>query len=206
MPIFFTAIQPECKLGIWEITENESDLEQQLQYRSSARHQERRGQQLAARKMLQALEPGFPFEKVIVSETGKPVLEDGSLEFSLSHCKGFAAAITGIVHPVGIDIELVSNRASRIAGRFLCQQELDMISGLDDGQREAMITMLWSAKETIYKWWGKKGVDFAQNIRVMQTDWQSSVYFNCSLDDELRQGIVQIRQFGDLWLTYMWGK
>lgn len=206
MPIFFTSTGDECKLGVWEITESQADLEHQLTYRSSAKHPERRNQQLAARKMLQALEPGFPFQQVIVAENGKPILADGSIEFSLSHCKGFAAAIAGTSHPVGIDIEWVSNRASRIASRFLCQQEIDLINGLDNGQRDVLITMLWSVKETIYKWWGRKGVDFARNILVMNSDWQSSVQFSCSLNGEVHQGTVQIKRFDDLWLTYMWGE
>jgi phosphopantetheine--protein transferase-like protein len=203
MPIFFTAIGDECKLGVWEITESQSDLEKELVYRSSAKHPERRNQQLAARKMLHALEPAFPFQDVIVSETGKPIVADGSIEFSLSHCKGYAAAIIGTSHPVGIDIEWVSNRASRIASRFLCQQEMNLINGLGHGQSEALITMLWSVKETIYKWWGRKGVDFARNILVMNSDWQSSVQFSCSLNGEVHQGTVQIKRFGNLWLTYI---
>lgn len=101
--------------------------------------------------------------KVDYHSTGKPFIPLHSLEISLSHTKGYAAAVVHPTRKVGIDIEAISSRVLNIQSRFLAQKELDFI----DKEREIEhLLLLWSAKESAYKAIGEEGVDFKEEMLV----------------------------------------
>ena len=75
------------------------------------------------------------------NEDGKPTIE--GYHISISHTIGYVAIILSTDFEVGIDIEYVSNRVSRIISRYLRSDEpfTDLRSQL----------IAWCAKETTYK-------------------------------------------------------
>ena len=66
-------------------------------------------------------------------------------------------------HPVGIDIELIKHKIKSIKHKFLSDVELaqKQIGDNTDG-----LYVAWCAKEAIYKWHGKKGLEFKQHIHI----------------------------------------
>ena len=75
------------------------------------------------------------------NEDGKPTIE--GYHISISHTIGYVAIILSKDFEVGIDVEYVSNRVSRITSRYLRSDEpfTDLRSQL----------IAWCAKETLYK-------------------------------------------------------
>ena len=93
---------------------------------------------------------------------GKPILENSNCHISISHSKNRAAAIISN-SVVGIDIQKKEDKISRIHKKFISNQE---ISQLDENNLDAYYHIFWSAKECMYKAWGKKELDFKRHMHV----------------------------------------
>lgn len=178
MPIIFQQTPtPQLQIAVWHISEPLSFFEQQVISGKDIPHPQVKARHLAARHLLTCLRPGFDLRTLVVSDAGKPLAADGAFHFSLSHCADFAAAIVSEAGSVGIDLEQPGDRIFRIRHKFLsdADQEFLMAScGLDqlqEGQEAARwLTRCWSAKESVYKWYGEPGVDFCDHIRLEKID------------------------------------
>lgn len=112
---------------------------------------------LAILDALKALE--IPYPGFFKDEHGKSQSMNGQGFVSLTHTPGFAGAIFHREQPVGIDIDLVREKILKIGFRFLDSSELDFLD-----KNPVQYTMAWSAKESIFKCQGKRGVSFRENI------------------------------------------
>lgn len=202
MPCIYTQEGEGIQLALWKITETADFFNQKISYRSPASNPEVKTQQLASRFLLNELSPDFSFDDVVLNNSGKPVFPDQEKHFSLSHTKGYAAAIINEHKPVGIDIELISDRVLRVEHKFLNEHERGLLSRFDSEARVKYATLCWSIKETVFKCWGEGGVDFSSHINIVDiTDadqGSSEVQF-------MKNGFhhqVNYMLFGDLWLTY----
>ena len=169
MPIFFQQdIDGDAKLGIWKIEEEESFFLRSVVPQRAVRHPHKKLQHLAGRFLLKHLYPDFPVALIRVADTRKPYLEDEAFHFSISHCGAFAAAIVSRKERVGVDIELFTPKVDRIKHKFLHASEMDMLPVLPEGHSDhlALLTLLWSCKEAVYKWWSYGQVDFSEQIRL----------------------------------------
>ena len=177
MPIFFQQqINPTTRLGIWKIEETEDFFLSNVPLQREVTHPHKRLQHLAGRFLLQFLFPGFPYELIRIADTRKPYLPDEEYHFSISHCGDYAAAIVSTGHRVGIDIEIPSPRIHLIAKKFLSEKEKEYLSredklflehwGLKDKAETEFLTFLWSAKESIFKWYGRGQVDFSDHMSL----------------------------------------
>jgi 4'-phosphopantetheinyl transferase EntD len=70
------------------------------------------------------------------------LLTDGR-HISISHTKGIVAVVISEHHPVGVDVEYNSDRVSRVAKRFVREDEWT--------EDVKSLLIMWSAKETVYK-------------------------------------------------------
>ncbi len=154
-------INKKTKIGIWEINEPESYFLSDVSAQKEIKHPVKRLQHLAGRKLLKTLVPAFPVEKIEINICGKPYLRDKSYHFSITHSGKYAAVIVSEEDNVGIDLEKVSPKIKRLAGRFLSDLEYEQMTDND-----TVYTLCWSAKETIYKWLGRKDANIRKNIRV----------------------------------------
>ena len=168
MPIFFEqAIDSDTKLAIWKIEEPESFFHVPLQ--RSITHPHKRLQHLAGRYLLKYLFPDFPLEQILIADTRKPYLKDEAFHFSISHCGDYAAAIVSRSKRVGVDIEIPTDKVLKIRHKFLHPEELE---SLDESGEERLhrLTLLWSCKEAVFKWWSFGGVDFSEMIRITEVN------------------------------------
>lgn len=112
---------------------------------------------MAIHDALEALH--IPYPGFFKDEHGKSHSMNGQGYVSLTHTPGFAAAIFHREQAVGIDMDLIREKILRIGFRFLDPAELDFLE-----KDPAHYTMAWSAKESIFKCQGRKGVSFRDNI------------------------------------------
>ena len=161
-------INAHTKLGIWRIEEQESFFLERVPLKKDVSHPYKRLQHLAGRYLLPVLFDDFPLSEILVADTRKPFLEQEQYHFSISHCGNFAAAIVSSTHRVGVDIELVTPRLHRITEKFLHKEEqlfLQEWEVLTQIHLE-LTTLLWSAKEAVYKWYGDGKLDFKEHMRL----------------------------------------
>ncbi|MFM1964011.1 MAG: hypothetical protein RLZZ172_2856 [Bacteroidota bacterium] len=203
MAVIFNETCNDFQVGVWQILEDQADLESGMAYRSEASNTERRLQQLASRKMLFLLAPELDLNRIAIEPSGKPIDRLNKVMFSMSHTKGYAAAIACDGIHTGIDIELISERASRIAPRFLHSNEINLIDQSQDAGIYGVHTLCWSIKETVYKWWGRTGIDFAKQIEIKELKEQGIIEVSCKFDSIERRCGVSVTSFNNLWLTYM---
>jgi 4'-phosphopantetheinyl transferase len=168
VPIFFQhQINESTRLGIWKIEETEEFFLSNVPLRQQVTHPLKRLQHLAGRFLLQFLYPGFPYELIRIADTRKPYLPNDQYQFSISHCGDYAAAIVSSQQRVGVDIEITSEKAEKIKNKFLTPNEQLTFSLMPaDVTGSQLSTLLWCAKESVYKWFGDGGVDFRKHIQL----------------------------------------
>jgi phosphopantetheinyl transferase len=202
MPLVRSIHNAEISLGLWEITEDHSFFEQASAYRAIASNPGQQLQQLASRIVLKVLQPSFPFDQIQLNPAGKPFLHS-EIQFSISHTRGFAAAIISPETPVGIDIEFISPRVLKVEKKFLNHQEFGLLAPLSEQERIVFSSLFWSIKETVYKCWGNGGVDFAEQIRIQSFALQDHGTASIQFGQSTAMHTVHYLREGDLWLSYM---
>ena len=176
MPIFFHQdIDESSKLAVWKIEETEDFFLQHVPLQRDITHPHKRLQHLAGRYLLQYLFPDFPISLIKIADTRKPYLEDEAYHFSISHCSSYAAAIVSKKKRVGVDIEVPTQKVEKIMHKFLHQDELQIVRGHADTEIDlTKLTLLWSGKEAVFKWWSYGNVDFSEMIRLQPFALQPS--------------------------------
>lgn len=167
MPFLYQQnINSGLAIGIWKITES-SDffLSKGVEFRT-IQHTQKQLQHLAGRYLLQLLHPNKRFQSIELTETGKPFfVDEPNCFFSISHSANYAAVAISNQKEVGVDIEMISEKALRLSKRFLSDDELEILNKLFTSP-ELAATAGWCIKETVFKWYGKGNVDFAKDIIV----------------------------------------
>ena len=210
MPIYFQhQINRNTRLGIWKIEETEDFFKGNVPQHRDVTNPHKRLQHLAGRFLLQFLFPDFPYELIRIADTRKPFLPDEQFHFSISHCGDFAAAIVSKDRRVGIDIEIPTEKIGKIADKFIGIKEKELFkvqfpaSGLPSGQASSrLLTLLWSAKESVFKWYGDGGVDFRENI-LLQKLQQGTETIDCFFTKNQQQLAIHYRQFEHLVLAWV---
>ena len=123
-------------------------------------------------------EMGYTDHDLYYDENGKPHLKDGNC-ISITHSFNFTAIIISD-EEVGIDIEKQREKILKIAEKFTPLEEYHTLAN-----EEALIrklTIVWGAKESIYKLYAQPGLGFLQHINIADFDFEDKrttgkVYF-----------------------------
>ena len=210
MPIFFQhSINDVTKLGIWKIEEPESFFLTKVPLKQQVTHPYKRLQHLAGRLLLPELFEDFPLHEIIIADTRKPFLEDEEYHFSISHCGNFAGAIASRANRVGVDVEFVSPRLKGISTKFLNEEERKYLEKWQymSTLHLQMTTIVWSAKEAIFKWYGAGNVDFRKHmvldgVIVTGSDNWITIPFLFKKDQKISLKVMA-RTFNDMVLAYV---
>ena len=154
------------RLAIWELTETEDFFATKVSLQSNVTHHHKRLQHLAGRYLLPYLFTDFPSSSIAIATTRKPYLPDEQYHFSISHCGNYAAALVSREERVGIDIEMYTERVHKIKHKYLHPLELAFVNSIVIEKQTELLTLLWSAKESMFKWWGNGEVDFSEVLRI----------------------------------------
>jgi phosphopantetheine--protein transferase-like protein len=203
MALLFKKEEPHFKLGIWKIEEEADFFEQQITFRSKAVHVGRQLQQLTTRFLLVHLQDDFPIEEIETNQNGKPYLPGQELQFNISHSSELGAAILSESNLVGIDVERINARIVKVKHKYLASAELEAVNGSKDDEQLSYLTKYWAIKEAVYKWWGKGGVDFANDICILPTSLEAEqveVRFGKKLEIDL---VVSCFQLEEHWVAYV---
>ncbi len=171
MPLFYQQnINATTRLAVWKIEETEEFFSGTVPLQRTIAHPHKQLQHLAGRYLLRFLFPDFPFHAIEIATTKKPYLPNEAYHFSISHCGDYAAAIVSSTNRVGVDVELVTERVVKIAKKFLHEEEISnfkfQIIAPTSNETIQHLTLLWSCKEAMFKWWGNGEVDFSEMMRI----------------------------------------
>jgi phosphopantetheinyl transferase len=178
MPMVYQQnINSNTRLGVWHISETE-DFFENIPFQRLISHPHKRLQHLAGRHLLRVLYPDFPFALIKIAETRKPYLADEQYHFSISHCGDFAAAVVSTQNRTGVDVEKITHRVQKVQHKFLSDKELQLLSELElevyediTELRHTLLTITWSIKEALYKWYGDGEVDFKAHLHIEKITW-----------------------------------
>jgi 4'-phosphopantetheinyl transferase len=171
MPIVFNKrIDDETILAVWKIEETEEQLLSSLQLKqheldviASLSNGKRALHWLSTRVLLRTLLNTADYIDCRMDEHGKPYLVNSTTHISLSHSYDYAAVIISKDKKVGVDIELIKHKIKSIKHKFLSDVEL---AQKQIGDNTNGLYVSWCAKEAVYKWHGKKGLEFKQHIHI----------------------------------------
>ncbi|HIW53099.1 MAG TPA: 4'-phosphopantetheinyl transferase superfamily protein [Candidatus Alistipes excrementipullorum] len=104
---------------------------------------------------------------IAYSETGAPFLPGRAEHIGVSHSADMVAVIISERH-CAIDIEDIGRDFSRAASRFMTPDECAL------GSDPRLQAAVWCAKETLYKYSGKKGLSLTEDITVTGVDFDNS--------------------------------
>lgn len=168
MSLFYQQdINETTRLGVWKIEEGMEFFLDQVPLQREISHPHKKLQHLAGRYLLKWLFPDFPYDLIRIADTRKPFLHNEQYHFSISHSGDFAAAIVSTDQRVGIDVELYSDKVMKVLHKFLSLEEKERFHGRNSTPYEHE-TLLWSAKESVFKWHGNGGVDFKEHIQLQR--------------------------------------
>lgn len=171
MPVFeINKINPSTTIGLWEIQEDVDFLfdqlnlsKEDLQLYHSFANDTRRKHWLSYRNLINTLIPNALDNGIRYDENGKPFLEGKSHHLSVSHAGSYSAAIISNTNQVGIDIEVIHPRIEKITEKYLNNYEIE---NLGSEFRLEKLYVLWSAKEALYKMYGKRNLLFKEHMKI----------------------------------------
>ena len=161
-------MQAGCKMGIWEIREDYDELRSGLNLESEEvktldgfMNHERKLEWLSVRNLINELRGEH--SRIIYNADRKPFLLDNSSNISISHSLKFTAILMSRFMKVGIDLEFMSHKISRLSDRFINQSE---IITKDPELIRYHLYIHWCAKEALYKICDKKDINFKKNLTI----------------------------------------
>lgn len=181
MPIIQRFLYEDAEVAVWKIEEPEDFFRQATGLESLIRVDKRRIEFYAGRYLLAHCIPGLHFEDVRIDAIGKPYLAKGDFYFSISHSFPYVAVAIHTQHSVGVDIQVFRKKIIRLGPKFLSHSEADWA-----GESVKRTTLLWSAKEAMYKWRGVGGQQFSEQLLVHRVAHEHEVYkMDCEVLDDI---------------------
>lgn len=173
MPLYKTiTVNSHTKVLIWKIEESFEELSKNIQLTEKCSRRvdnmksdmHRRGF-LSIRHLMAVV--GYADHDLYYDAVGKPHLKDEK-HISITHSYEYSAIIVSDKE-VGIDIEKQRDKIIRIAHKFTPIEEYRTLANEDALVRK--LTIVWCAKESLYKSFAEKGVSFLQHIDVNDFDF-----------------------------------
>lgn len=169
MPLFFNKIlSEEIHFMVWKLSETTEELfllvnpdAEDMEILAQITHDTKKREYLAGKNAIMRMcdLEKIVFNGIVKDEHGKPFLKGYAYEISLTHTVDFIGVVFSKNNAVGIDIEKPRNQIFKVLNRLCEASELTWV-----GDNVEKATILWSAKEALYKLYGKRKVDFKENL------------------------------------------
>jgi 4'-phosphopantetheinyl transferase len=131
-------------------------------------HSKRRLQWLASRYLLKTTSNQNRTLYLQKSELGKPSFTNHNAHFSISHSREYVALIYSESQKVAIDIEVIQPKIQAIRSKFIHPNDYEQ------GEDILNLTIIWSAKETIYKYFDTRAIySFKKHIAIIARNGNS---------------------------------
>jgi phosphopantetheinyl transferase len=196
MPLLLTRHPfPDTTFGLWQIAEEEAFFREELPLTAAEelemarlKNDLRRREWLAGRWLLHKLS-GAPQRLPLAKDAfSKPFFpENKNLACSLSHSHGIVGAFIwdlglttwdlGLgtydlgLGTCGCDIQVLVDKMTRLAPKFLNLEEEKFVAGKAESEQFDLLHVIWTAKESLYKAYGLKELDFRAHLHLEAIEW-----------------------------------
>ncbi|MFT6333939.1 MAG: 4'-phosphopantetheinyl transferase [Saprospiraceae bacterium] len=163
---------PEIELSIWKVVEKETYFETKLDIHESEEEiieklsSRKKMEWLASRYLLHLMSGRVSRGEFVKDIHGKPHLNDSDYHISISHSNNHISVIASN-QLVGVDIQTYVSKISRIRHKFVSKEEEQFI---DESDPNKALHIIWGAKESLYKAYGKRGLGFISHIHIWSLD------------------------------------
>ena len=196
------SLDEHTKLCVWKIEEDIDFFLQDLDFTSFdnnefhiIKNEKKRLQWLASRYLLKKMSAQKSQLILKKNANGKPYLDNCPLNFSISHSFEYVAVIVSDKN-VALDIEKVNEKVLRVKEKFINEEDFSKNDLFD-------VSLIWSAKESIYKYVDQPNLSLKQNFKVYQKE--AKILKATAVNNDFRLWInVRWLQFEDFVLTYIW--
>lgn len=130
----------------------------------------------------------------------KPHLAGSGMEVSMSHSGEYVCVYVRQGAAVGVDVQQMKPSISRGAFYFLNEAELEWV----DLQDNVQMHLIWSAKESVFKYAGDAAVDLKKHITILAFSGNQKGRFEVNLqkDGKAQTIPVQFDTFENYVLTW----
>lgn len=205
MPLYLSSFPNlNSRLLVWSIDETIDELcsnieltEQSQQRMNSMKSDLHQRAFLSVRQLL--LQLGYADVDLLYDVTGKPHLRDGKF-ISISHSHQLAVVLVSD-HAVGVDVELIREKVAKIGPKF-CATELQFLAPdlTIDAER---LTVIWGAKEAVFKIVNREGISFKDHVFVAPFDLNSAATSaTLAFESQFRQFKIQYQFIANYALVY----
>lgn len=180
MPLILSkTVFENAKLGIWRIEEKDTFFYEQLQLNKdelkliSMMSEKKKTEWLSSRYLVHLMSSRPHRASILKDEFGKPYILDADHFISFSHSNKLSVAIAS-PKVVGIDIQLIVPKITRIAKRFVSDDEEEFLINVHSSMKIPYLHIIWGAKESLYKAYGKRGLDLKKNMHLEFFEWNGN--------------------------------
>jgi len=205
--LFINDPYPDALLGIWKIEETVYELSENLILSandpiniSQIKNEIKQKQWLAARVLLKQI---LDQECAIGYDTnGKPFLIGQHHKISISHSGIYVVAVVDRNHETGVDIQRMSEKILGIKHKFMSDLELDDINSEHPDEK---LHVYWGAKESLYKLYSRRKVDFIKNLKIQPFEFKNSGTIRGTIEMEhiIESHTLQYKKLENYMLVYV---
>jgi 4'-phosphopantetheinyl transferase len=201
---YIKRVSEDATLGLWHMTESWQELDDQIQLSvtdleilESKKTENRKKEWLACRVLLKAMAPESGC--ITYDENGKPHVTGSNHFISMSHSGDFASVYLHKKQSVGVDIQKMKPSISKGADYFLHDSEQAWVDFSDN----FTMHLIWSAKESGFKYAGNSELDLKKHIVTKQFSSNQNGIIEVSIDDNnFKSVMVSYDTFDDYVLTW----
>ena len=175
-----TEILPDCHLGVWEITEDFDTLNGMVNLASaektklnSFKNISRKVEWLSVRALVKTMLGKDT--RILYNSENKPFVKGKTHSISITHSNNLTAVIIGKDMRVGIDLEFMSGKISKVADKFMNEKE-NVTS--DPELKKYHLYLHWCAKEALYKICDKQDINFRDGLTIDPFDPEEHGFMN----------------------------
>ena len=165
-----TEILPDCHLGVWEITEDFDSLYRMVNLATVEKTKldmfkniSRKVEWLSVRALVKNMLGKDT--RILYNAENKPFLRGNTHNISISHSNNLTAVLISSDKRVGIDLEYMSGKISKVADKFINDKE--SITS-DPELKKFHMYLHWCAKEAMYKICDKQDINFRDGLTISQ--------------------------------------
>ena len=175
-----TEILPECHLGVWEIAEDFDTLNSMVELAAvdktklnSFKNISRKVEWLSVRALVKTMLGKDT--RILYNSENKPFVMGNTHSISITHSNNLTAVIICKDKRVGIDLEFMSGKISKVADKFMNEKE-NVTS--DPEMKKYHLYLHWCAKEALYKICDKQDITFREGLTIAPFDPEEHGFMN----------------------------
>ena len=163
-----TEILPDCHLGVWEITEDFDSLYSMVDLATvektkldSFKNISRKVEWLSVRALVKNMLGKDT--RILYNAENKPFVRGNTHNISISHSNNLTAVLISKDKRVGLDLEFMSGKISKVADKFINNKE--SITS-DPELSKFHLYLHWCGKEAMYKISDKQDIDYRNGLTI----------------------------------------